>query len=52
MGEEYRVSSSVKVTQLEAQLSGQLSALRELIGKGGLSQRRRDTGRYRCAVGI
>lgn len=52
MGEEYTVSSSMKVEQLEAELSRQLSALRELIGKGGLGQRTQDSGSYRCATFI
>lgn len=51
MGEEYRVSSSVKVEQLEAELSRQLSALKELIGKRGVEQTR-DSGTYRCAAVI
>lgn len=51
MGEEYSVSSSVKVQQLEAELSRQLSALKELIGKRGL-EHTRDSGSYRCAAAI
>lgn len=51
MGAEYRVSSSVKVEQLEAELSHQLSTLRELIGKRGLEQTQ-DSGTYRCAAVI
>lgn len=49
MGEEYKVSSSVKVEQLEAELSRQLSALNELIGKRGLEQTR-DSWRYWCVA--
>lgn len=50
MGEEYRISSSVKVAQLEAELSCQLSALRELMGKKGVTQRTWDSGKYRYAA--
>lgn len=48
----YRVSSSVKVTQMEAELSHQLSALRTEIEENGFPQRAVSSKCYRCACSL
>lgn len=48
MCDVYRVSSSVKVEQMEAELSRQLSALRVEIEENGLPQGAEPSKSYRC----
>lgn len=48
MCDVYRVSSSVKVEQMEAELSHQLSALRVEIEENGFPQRAGPSRCYRC----